>query len=109
PLSVVSIVQHMPTMKEFPAVILTRHLWGSLDRLIALLIERYEGEFPLWLAPEQVRVLTIGETNQTYAKQVVQRLQQRGVRVALDQRQAKLNYRVHEAEREKVPYLVLIG
>lgn len=109
PLSVISIVQHVPAMKEFPAVIVTRHLWGSFDRLIALLIERYEGEFPLWLAPEQVRVLTIGEANQAYAKQVTQQLQQRGVRVGLDQRQAKLNQRVHEAEKEKVPYLVLIG
>lgn len=89
--------------------IVTRQVWGSLDRFIALLVERYEGNFPLWLAPEQVRVMAIGEANQAYAQQVYQTLRQKGLRVGLDLRQAKLSMRVHEAEKENVPYLVLLG
>ncbi len=92
-----------------PVIVLKRQLWGSLDRLIGLLVERYEGRFPLWLAPEQVRVLAIGESNERYAQQVSQRLQQKGLRVGLDIRQLKLSHRIHEAEKEHIPYLVLLG
>jgi threonyl-tRNA synthetase len=97
-------------VKEQPQlVVLARQIWGSLDRFIALLVERYEGALPLWLVPEQVRVIAIGEANQAYARQVSQRLQQKGLRVGLDVRQAKLSIKVHEAEKENVPYLILLG
>jgi threonyl-tRNA synthetase len=101
----VSLVDH----PEEKLVIITRQVWESLDRLIALLIERYEGALPFWLVPEQVRVLAIGEANRVYARQVSQHLQQAGLRVKLDLRQSKLGVRVHEAEKEQVPYVVLIG
>ena len=65
-------------------MILTRQIWGSLDRFIALLVERYEGVLPFWLTPEQVRVIAIGEANHAYADQVSESLQQKGLRVALD-------------------------
>jgi threonyl-tRNA synthetase len=117
PVSRLNVIQHLkechPLLvqqaEEQKRVILTRQIWGSLDRFIALLIERYEGVFPLWLAPEQVRIIAIGETNRAYAQLVSRRLQQKGLRVKLDTRQAKLSMRVHEAEKENVPYLVLIG
>ncbi len=116
PVSHLNVIQHLKELHpllaqqaESKLVILTRHIWGSFDRFIALLIERYEGVFPFWLAPEQVRVMAIGESNRVYARQVSQRLQQKGLRVKLDTRQAKLSTRVHEAEKENVPYLVLIG
>ena len=90
-------------------VIVTQQVWESLDCFIALLIEQYEGDFPFWLAPEQVRVMAIGEANQAYAKEISLRLRQHGVRVKLDLRQSMLGARVHEAEKERVPYLVLVG
>jgi threonyl-tRNA synthetase len=90
-------------------VILTQQVLESLDRFIALLIERYEGRFPLWLVPEQARVIAIGEANREYARQVSDRLRRAGLRVKLDLRQSKLGIRVHEAEKEQVPYLILIG
>lgn len=90
-------------------VVWTRQIWGSLDRFIALLIERFEGEFPLWLAPEQVRVFAIGEANNAYAAQICTRFEQKGLRAGLDVRQSKLAVRIHEAETENIPYLVLVG
>ncbi len=116
--STLSVVQHVKEAKSLvlqqeaqqPAlIVLTRQVWGSLDRFIALLVEHYEGVFPLWLAPEQIRVIAIGEANQAYAKQVSQNLRQKGLRVGLDLRQTKLSIRVHEAEKENVPYLILLG
>jgi threonyl-tRNA synthetase len=95
--------------EEQRRVILTRSIWGSLDRFIALLIEHYEGVFPLWLAPEQVWIIVIGEANRSYAEHVTQQLRHKGLRVKLDIRKAKLNVRVHEAEKENIPYVVLIG
>jgi threonyl-tRNA synthetase len=118
PASILGVVQHVKaaqslfgqSVKEQKAwTVLTRQIWGALDRFIALLVEHYEGQLPLWLAPEQVRVIAIGEANRTYARQISQHLQQRGVRVGLDERQAKLSVRVHEAEKENVPYLILLG
>ena len=90
-------------------VVFTRQIWESLDRLIALLIEQNEGNFPFWLAPEQVRVLAIGEASQEYARQINRCLRQAGLRTQLDLRQSKLGMRVHEAEKEHIPYLVLVG
>lgn len=100
---------HLVDQPNEKMVVLTRQVWESLDCFIALLIEHYEGKFPFWLAPEQVRVMAIGKANQNYAKQVAQRLQQVGLRVKLDLRQTKLSLRIHEAEKEHVPYLVLVG
>lgn len=114
PVSRVSVIQPVKerisqSEEQEKFVILTRHLWESLDCFVALLIERYEGNLPVWLTPEQVRVMAIGEANQNDARQVSQRLKDKGLRVKLDLRQAKLGLRIHEAEKENVPYLVLIG
>jgi threonyl-tRNA synthetase len=111
-LSVIQSIQENPSLlaqQDAQRVIVTRQIWESLDRLIALLIEHYEGVFPFWLAPEQVRVIAIGESNRDYARQVSQQLQQKGLRVKCDIRQAKLSQKVHEAEKENIPYLVLLG
>lgn len=114
PISGLGIVQSSEgiSLVDYPEeklIIITRQVWKSIDCLIALLIERYEGILPFWLLPEQVRIIAIGEANRNYAKQVCQRLQQAGLRVKLDLRQSKLGVRVHEAEKEKVPYILLIG
>lgn len=113
PTALLGVVVHPSEVKELSAgqglVVLTRRIWGSLDRMVALLIERYEGVLPLWLAPEQVRIMAIGVGNRAYAKQIAEKMRQKGLRVGLDLRDAKLGEKVHEAERENIPYLVLVG
>lgn len=114
PVSRLGVVQpverlHLVDQPSEKLVVLTRQVWESLDCLIALLIERYEGNLPFWLVPEQVRVMAIGEASRDYATEVTQRLQQAGLRVKLDLRQTKLSLRIHEAEKELIPYLVLVG
>lgn len=90
-------------------VILIKSLFDSWDRFIALLIEQCEGIFPLWLAPEQIRVLAIGEQNLAYASHVFKECEEQGFRVQLDSRSEKLGIKIHEAEREKIPYLIIVG
>lgn len=91
------------------SLLIAQSVWGSLDRFVALLIERYEGKLPFWLAPEQVRVLVIGQSSQDYAEELAERCQQIGIRVKTDRRDLKLSEKVYEARREKIPYLVIIG
>lgn len=119
PTSTLRVIHQLPSQKgeslskdctkDRETVVWTRQIWGSLDRFIALLIEKHEGCLPLWLAPEQVRVIVIGEANQAYADCVIQTLQQKGLRVGFDVGQSKLNNKIHEAEKVNVPYIVLIG
>lgn len=92
-----------------PPFVFARQALVSLERFIALLIEYSEGHLPLWLNPEQVRVLAIGEGSIGYADEVNQQLRQLGLRSTCDCRQSKLGQRVHEAEKERVPYLILVG
>lgn len=86
-----------------------QQFFESLDCFVGLLIEQTEGCFPFWLAPEQVRVIAIGQANHAYARQVVERLEEKQLRVNLDTRDLSLNVKIHEAEKENIPYLVLIG
>ena len=89
--------------------VLTRTLFSSLDRFIGLLIEQWKGNFPMWLAPEQVRVLSMGEQSRSYAEFVCTMCRQQGLRTSLDSRNEKLGTKIHAAERERVPYLLIIG
>jgi threonyl-tRNA synthetase len=93
---------HRPTM-------LHRVLVGSMERFVGGLVEHYAGAFPLWLAPEQVRVIPISDEVAAAAQSVVDRLKARGVRVHLDDRSETLNYRIREAETLKVPYMAVVG
>ena len=90
-------------------VVIHRAVSGSLERFIAILIEHFAGAFPVWLAPEQVRVLPITDEYRAYAEQVTKRLHDAGVRVHLDARSETLKYRVAEGARMKVPYMVVVG
>jgi threonyl-tRNA synthetase len=90
-------------------VMISKSLWGSLDRLIALLIERHEGELPTWLAPEQVRFLAISEKGHPFVKEIAKRCQLQGIRVKLDLRDVKLGQKIHDVRKEKVPYTVIVG
>ncbi len=91
-----------------PAMI-HRAPFGSLERFIGVLIEHCAGVFPLWLAPEQVRVMSISERFADYAGEVHARLQSEGLRATLDVRSEKIGYKIREAELLKVPYMVVLG
>ncbi len=89
-------------------VVIHRAVSGSLERFIAILIEHFAGAFPVWLAPEQVRVLPISDDLTEPARQVVSTLSRAGIRCHLDTHDT-LNYRIREAELQKVPYMAVIG
>ena len=90
-------------------VMLHRAVLGSLERFIAILLEHTAGNFPLWLAPVQARVLTLTERQESYGRQVTDRLIQAGVRAELDDRNEKLGYKIREAQLQKVPYILVVG
>ncbi len=90
-------------------VMLHRVILGSIERFIGVLIEHYAGAFPFWLAPEQVRVLTITDRADAWAREVHQALVAAGVRAELDLRNQKLGAKVREAQVMKVPYMVILG
>ncbi len=90
-------------------VMLHRVLVGSMERFVGGLIEHYAGAFPVWLAPEQVRVIPIAIDFTDAAKSVVNRLKAAGARAHLDDRSETLNYRIREAETLKIPYMAIVG
>ena len=94
---------------EARPVMIHRAVLGSIERFIGVLIEHCGGDFPLWLAPVQVRILTVTDSQEAYARQVHQQFLQAGVRSELDLRNEKLGYKVREAEVQKVPYMIVIG
>ena len=94
---------------EHRPVVIHRAIVGSFERFIALLIEHYAGAFPLWLAPEQVRVLPLADRHLEYAETVRARLAAAGLRVTLDGRVEKIGYKIREAQIQKVPYMLVIG
>ncbi len=84
-------------------------LISSLERFMALLLEHFAGQLPLWLVPEQVRVLPIGANRIRGAEVLVQKMTEAGFRVGIDKRDEKLGGKVHAAERERIPYLIVVG
>jgi len=93
--------------KPAQPVMIHRALMGSLERFFGVLIEHYGGAFPLWLAPVQVRILTITEAQYEYAAKVRERLA--GYRVEIDDRNEKLGLKIREAQKEKIPYVLVLG
>ena len=90
-------------------IMIHRALMGSLERFIGVLIEHYAGGFPLWMAPEQARIMNITDDQAEYCKKVYADLRKAGVRVEQDLRNEKLNYKIREAQIMKVPYMLIIG
>jgi len=82
---------------------------GCYERTLALLIEKYAGKFPLWLAPVQVTVMSLSEKNEEYAKKVSDFLKENGIRCELDVRSEKIGYKIREAQLKKVPYMIVTG
>lgn len=94
--------------KKVP-VLVHRAIFGSFDRFIGIITEHFAGAFPLWLAPVQVEVMPISDNQLEYAKSVVEKLQQAGIRVELDDRQEKIGYKIREAQLQKIPYMLILG
>ncbi|MGE4554935.1 MAG: threonine--tRNA ligase [Candidatus Paceibacterota bacterium] len=94
--------------KERP-IMIHRALLGSLERFIGVLIEHYEGDFPLWLAPVQIKILPIKEENNNYALKIAQQLKEKNFRVEIDNSSETLSKRILKGELEKIPYLIIVG
>jgi threonyl-tRNA synthetase len=90
-------------------VMLHRAILGSLERFIGVLIEHYAGAFPMWLSPVQVVVASISEGSNDYARQAAEELKAAGLRVELDLRNAKINYKIREHSLQKVPVIAVVG
>ncbi len=82
---------------------------GCYERTLALLIEKYAGAFPMWLAPVQVKILPIADRHADYAYEVKRQLEAKGMRVELDDRNEKIGYKIREARLQKIPYMLVIG
>ena len=90
-------------------IMIHRVIYGSIDRFIGLLIENFAGAFPLWLSPEQVKVLSLTERNSGYVDEITKTLRENGLRAESDNRNEKIGYKIREALNEKVPYLIIVG
>ncbi len=94
---------------EHRPVVIHRAVSGSLERFIAILIEHFAGAFPVWLAPEQVRVLPISDDVKDVAAKIAEQMRAAGLRASLDDRSETLNYRIRDGEVMKVPYMAVVG
>ena len=90
-------------------VMLHRVVFGSIERFIGVLIEHYAGAFPTWLAPVQVKILTISDKQKAYANKIVEKLMNEGIRVEVDDREEKIGYKIREAQLQKIPYMIILG
>ncbi len=89
--------------------IIHRTSMGCYERTLAWMIEKYEGAFPTWLCPEQVRVLPISEKYHEYAEKVEQELKNNGILTTVDERSEKIGYKIREARLQKIPYMLVVG
>ncbi len=90
-------------------VIIHRSAIGSYERTLAMLIEKYAGAFPLWLAPVQVKILPIADAQADYAYDIKRKLEYAGYKVEVDDRAEKIGYKIREAQVEKIPYMLVLG
>jgi threonyl-tRNA synthetase len=94
--------------KKFP-IIIHRSSIGCYERTLALLTEKYAGAFPLWLSPEQVRLLPIADRHNEYCTGVLSELRKLGIRGEVDTRSEKIGLKIREAQLDKIPYMLVIG
>ena len=90
-------------------IMIHRVVFGSIERFIGILIEHYAGKFPMWLAPVQVKVITITDRANGYAAEITDALKARKIRAELDCRSESANYKIRAAQLEKIPYMLVIG
>jgi threonyl-tRNA synthetase len=95
--------------KAHQPLMVHRALYGSVERFFGILLEHYAGAFPVWLAPVQAIVLPITDRQMDYARQVTKTLEDAGLRVHLDDRSEKVNFKIREAQLQKIPYMLVVG
>ena len=98
-----------PDGEKYRPVMIHRVIFGSIERFIGILIEHFAGKFPLWLAPVQVKLMTVTEKFSDYALKVAEQFEEAGLRVETDIRNEKIGYKIREARNERNPYLCVIG
>ncbi|MDP6625365.1 MAG: His/Gly/Thr/Pro-type tRNA ligase C-terminal domain-containing protein, partial [Nitrospinota bacterium] len=95
--------------KPHQPIMIHRALMGSLERFFGCLVEHFAGAFPSWLAPVQVRILTITNDHIKYAEEISELLKKEEIRVELDSRNEKVGFKIREAQTGKIPYMLVIG
>ncbi|MGM0396248.1 MAG: threonine--tRNA ligase [Bacillota bacterium] len=90
-------------------VMVHRTILGSMERFMGILIEHFAGKFPMWIAPVQATVLPISDKFNDYGKDVAKLLEEKGIRVEVDERAEKIGYKIREAQMQKVPYMLIVG
>ncbi len=95
--------------KEHTPVVIHRAIYGSLERFIGVMIEHFQGRFPVWISPVQVRVLPVSDENKAYADKVAQKLEDSGVRVERDFESGTIGGKIRNAQLQKIPYMLVIG
>lgn len=103
------LVYTAPDNTEKTPVMIHRAILGSLERFMGILLEHYGGNMPLWLAPEQMRVLTISEKSNDYARNVAAELRKRELRCGVDSSDEKIGAKIVKAHKEKIPYILVVG
>ncbi|WP_409228120.1 threonine--tRNA ligase [Gudongella sp. SC589] len=90
-------------------VMVHRTILGSMERFMGILIEHFAGKFPVWIAPVQATILPISDKFNDYAKEVAKQLEEKGIRVEVDERAEKIGYKIREAQMQKLPYMLIVG
>jgi len=98
-----------PDGKEHTPTVIHRVIYGSLERFIGIITEHYQGKFPLWLSPVQVRVISISDENRNYAEGVLKSLREHGIRAEADLDSKTLEYKIRDAQMQKLPFMVIVG
>jgi len=90
-------------------IMIHRVVFGSIERFIGILTEHTAGAFPTWLAPTQVKILAVSDRFMDYAREVAEKIDEAGIRVAIDEHSEKLGWKIRQAQKEKVPYMLIVG
>jgi threonyl-tRNA synthetase len=98
-----------PDGEKHRPVMIHRTAFGSVERFIGILIEHYAGAFPTWLAPVQVKIMNITDSQSAYVKEIKEKLRAAGIRAEVDLRNEKIGYKIREAQMQKIPYMLVIG
>lgn len=98
-----------PDGEKHRPIMIHRVIFGSIERFIGILTEHFAGKFPLWLAPVQVKLLTVTEKFTKYAEEAGRKLEEAGLRTVVDVRNEKIGYKIREARNERTPYICIIG
>ena len=95
--------------KKHRPIMIHRVVFGSIERFIGILIEHFAGKFPLWLSPVQVKILSISDKYNDYAKEIEMLLKKEGLRCEVDGRAEKIGYKIRTAQLERIPYMLVVG